>query len=180
MARTVGLSPTREGLLNDRWDGSQQKFYDDAHRSSGESDRRLDELEIHDDNSKQGRFPRWAQKLFGRYQTAEKNYKDLKNGGPGTLAGKQKAKAKGCCSRYKICFITTGVLLALFLIASGSGVFWAYNTAPKDGVGVPPVFSRSYTDPTCSNPLLGTRPLEEVPLSHGKEATRRLRSWCRR
>ena len=181
MTRTTGLSPTREGLLRDRWDDSQPKFYDDAHRVSGESDRRLDELEIQEDSSRQRRFPRWAQKLFGRYRRAEKNYQDLKNDGPGSLAARQKAKAKGFCSRCKICFITTGVLLAVFLIASGSGVFWAYNTAPKDGVGLPPVFSQSYTNnPTCSYPLLGTLHLKEVPLNHGKEVTRRLRSWCGR
>ncbi len=140
MSRTTGLSPTREGLLHERWDGSQQKFYDDAHRSSGESDRRLDEFEIHHESPKQGRFTGWAQKLFGGYQRAEKNYKDLKNDGPGTAAATGKEKAKGFCSRYKVCFISTGVLLALILIASGSGVFWAYNTAPKDGVGALPVF----------------------------------------
>ncbi|KAI4261674.1 MAG: hypothetical protein L6R42_003127 [Xanthoria sp. 1 TBL-2021] len=135
MTRTSGLSPTREGLLHDRWDGSQQKFHDDAYRSSGESDRRLDELEIHDDRPKQGIFATWARRLFGRYQTAERNYKDRKDTGRGSLAGK--LKARGYCSRYKICFITTGALLALFLIASGSGVFWVYKTAPKDGQSPP-------------------------------------------
>lgn len=178
MTRTSGLSPTREGLLHDRWDGSQQKFHDDAYRSSGESDRRLDELEIHDDRPKQGIFATWAQRLFGRYQTAERNYKDRKDTGRGSLAGK--LKARGCCSRYKICFITTGALLALFLIASGSGVFWVYKTAPKDGVGAPLAFTYSQTDHICSNHLLRIRPLEEVLSSHGKRATRRLRSWCRR
>ncbi|KAI4229779.1 MAG: hypothetical protein L6R36_000565 [Xanthoria steineri] len=135
MIRTSGLSPTREGLLHDRWDDSQKKFHDDVYRSSSESDRRLDELEIHDDRPKQGIFGTWAHKLFGRYQTAERNYKDRKHAGRGSRAGQQ--KVRGCCSRYKICFITTGILLALFLIASGSGVFWVYNTAPKDGQSPP-------------------------------------------
>ncbi|KAL8638217.1 MAG: hypothetical protein Q9226_009015, partial [Calogaya cf. arnoldii] len=159
MTRASELSPTREGLLHDLWDGSQAKFHDDPYRFSGESDPRLDELEMNDDRPKQGILAGWTQQMFGRYQTAERRYKDRKDTGRGSLAGKH--KARGYCSRYKIYFITTGVLLALFLIASGSGLFWVYKTAPKDGVGAPVAFIYSQADQICSNPLLGIRPREE-------------------
>ncbi|KAL8915894.1 MAG: hypothetical protein Q9172_006580 [Xanthocarpia lactea] len=135
MTRSSGSSPTREGLLHDRWDSPQPKFHDDGRRSSAESDTRLDEVEPRDNRPKHGLFTKWAQRWFGRYQMSEKGYKDRGDDGRGSLAKKQ--KPRGCCSRYKICFIATGILLAVFLIASGSGVFWVYNSAPKDGQSSP-------------------------------------------
>ena len=177
MIRSSGSSPTREGLLHDRWDSPQRKFHDDAHRSSAESDTRLDEVEPRDNRPKHGLFTRWAQRWFGRYQMSEKGYKDRSDDGRGSLAEKQ--KPRGCCSRYKICFIATGILLAVFLIASGSGVFWVYNSAPKDGVGAALAFALGYTDRLGSNHLRGTQPLKAVLSTHGKKVTRRQRPWCR-
>lgn len=174
MTRTNGQSPTREGLLHDR---PQQKFHDDAQRSSTESDRRLDELELHDSHPKQGMLARWAQRWFGKYQAAEQSYKDRNDTRRGRL---RKQKSRGCCSRYKICFITTGVLLALFLLLSGSGAFWVYKSAPKDGVSTVQLNCHGEANGLCSNHHLGIRLLAEVLSLHGKRATRRLRSWSRR
>ncbi|KAL8813234.1 MAG: hypothetical protein Q9223_001741 [Gallowayella weberi] len=135
MTRTSGLSPTREGLLHDRGGSPQHQFHDDIHRSSAESDRRLDQFELHDNRQKQGLFANWAQRWFGNYHAAQHNYKDRNDPGRGSIADKH--KSRGCCSRYKVCFITTGVVLALFLLLSGSGAFWVYKTAPKDGQSPP-------------------------------------------
>lgn len=135
MTRSSGISPTREGLLNTRWGSPQRQFHDEVHRSSSDSDRRLDELELQDDRSKQSLFATWAQRWFGRYRASGQNYNDHKVPGHGRLPRKE--RKRGCCSRYKICFITTGVLLGLFLILSGSGVFWVYKSSPKDGQSPP-------------------------------------------
>lgn len=136
MARTSGLSPTREGLLHDRWTSSQRQSNDEPHRSSIDSDKRVDEFEMHHTRSEKSFFEKWAQRWFGRYRASEQAYDDRKDTGRGTLNRKQ--KPRGCCSRYRLCFITFGVLLGLFLILSGSGAFWVYKKAPKDGVGVSP------------------------------------------
>lgn len=140
MTRFSGGSPTREGLLNTRGDSPPQRFHDEAHRSSNESERALDEPELHENRPKQSIFGQWAQRWFGRYHTSEQGYNDRKDTGRGRLP--VKGKRRGFCSRYKIYFITTGVLLALFLILSGSGVFWVYKTAPKDGVHSTRLISR--------------------------------------
>lgn len=133
MTRSSGISPTREGLLNTRWGSPQRQFHDDVHRSSNDSDRQLDELELHDKPPKQSVLRTWAQRWFVRYYASDRGYNDHKDTGRGRLPRKE--RKRGCCSRYKICFITTGVLLGLFLILSGSGVFWVYKSSPKDGVG---------------------------------------------
>ncbi|KAI4172955.1 MAG: hypothetical protein LQ343_003242 [Gyalolechia ehrenbergii] len=135
MTRSSGVSPSREGLLNTRWGGPQRQFHDEIQRFSSDSDRHLDELKLPDDRSKQTIFPRWAQRSFGRYHASGQGYNDRKDTGRGRIS--EKGRRRGCCSRYKICFITTGILLALFLILSGSGVFWVYRSSPKDGQSPP-------------------------------------------
>lgn len=129
-------SPTREGLLNTRGDSPQRRFHDEAYRSSCDSERPFDELELHENRSKQSIFATFLHRWFGRYHTAEQGYNDRKETARGRLPGKR--SARGCCSRYKVCFITTGVLLGLFLVLSGSGAFWVYKSAPKDGVSAAP------------------------------------------
>lgn len=178
MTRTSGLSPTREGLLHDRWGGTQERFHDEAKRTSTESDRRIDDFGLHNDSSNRSNLGRWARRLFGRYSASEQAYNDRKETGRGSLAGK--GKRKGYCSRYRICFITFGVLLVLFLILSGSGVFWIYNTLPKDGVSAAQRCSNAHTDALCSNRHRGILLPEVAPSCHGRKATRRLRPWCRR
>lgn len=160
-------SPTREGLLNSRGGSPQERFHDEVNRSSSESDRPLDELELHDSRSKQSIFARWARRWFGRYHTSAQAYDDRKETGRGRLP--DKGRKRGFCSRHKICFIATGLLLALFLILSGSGAFWVYRSAPKDGVSVLPPNLESHTDrasqqspPWYPSPLGGTvKPWEE-------------------
>lgn len=175
MARTSGLSPTREGLLHDRWTSSQRQSYEEPHRSSIDSEGLTGESEFHHTRPEQGIFEKWAQRWFGRYRASEQAYDDRKSTGSGTLSRKQ--KPRGCCSRYKICFITFGVLLGLFMILSGSGVLWVYKKSPKDGVGVSSRRLADGSDCVRSNRPLGIRPLKEVLSGHGRKATRRLRSW---
>lgn len=91
-----------------------------------------DEIDLHGNSPRRTPVGEWAQRWFGRYHTSEQGYSDRKETGLGRLPDKD--RDRGWCSRYKICFITTGVFLALFLILSGSGVFWVYKNAPKDGV----------------------------------------------
>ncbi|KAI4188689.1 MAG: hypothetical protein LQ348_003894 [Seirophora lacunosa] len=135
MKRSSGGSPTREGLLHVRGDSPQGRFHDDVHRSSGESERILDRMELQQNRGKRSALSQWAQRWFGSYHTSARRYEDRKDAGPARLS--EKGRNRGCCSRYKICFIITGVLLALFLILSGSGAFWVYKTAPKDGLSPP-------------------------------------------
>ncbi|KAL8716102.1 MAG: hypothetical protein Q9220_000007 [cf. Caloplaca sp. 1 TL-2023] len=130
MTRTSGISPTREGLLP-RGSPSQQQFHDDAQRSSSDSDRQLDEPAVHHYPSTPGFFQRAAQRWFGAYHAQEKSLEKRRD-----RTGKKAAK-RGCCSRFRVCFITSGVLLGLFLILSGSGVLWVYKSSPKDGQSPP-------------------------------------------
>ncbi|KAL8937232.1 MAG: hypothetical protein Q9211_003789 [Gyalolechia sp. 1 TL-2023] len=134
MTRSSGISPSREGLLNDRGGSPQRQFRDEAQRLSSDSDTNLDELELQDDRSKQTIFASWA-RWFSRYRGPRQSYNDRKDPGRGRLS--EKERKRGCCSRHKICFITTGVVLALFLILSGSGLFWVYRSSPKDGQSPP-------------------------------------------
>ncbi|KAL8762145.1 MAG: hypothetical protein Q9184_001801 [Pyrenodesmia sp. 2 TL-2023] len=136
MTRFSGGSPTREGLLNTRGGSPQGRFHDEVPRPSSDSEKLLDgEVDLHGNSPRRTPVGEWAQRWFGRYRTSEQGYSDRKETGLGRLP--EKDGDRGWCSRYKICFITTGVFLALFLILSGSGVFWVYKNAPKDGQSPP-------------------------------------------
>ncbi|KAL9018835.1 MAG: hypothetical protein Q9185_003853 [Variospora sp. 1 TL-2023] len=135
MKRFSGGSPTREGLLQTRRDSPQRRFHDEVHRSSGDSERVLDEIELQKDGGKQIILGQWAQRWFGRYHASARGYDDYKATGRGRLP--KKGRKRSCPSRYKICFITTTVLLGLFLILSGSGALWVYKTVPEDGLSPP-------------------------------------------
>lgn len=178
MTRSSGLSPTREGLLNTHWGNSPRQFHDEAHRSSSDLDRQFDELELHDKRSKSSIFARWAQRWFGSYYASEQGYTDRKDTGRGRLAGKD--RERGCCSRYKICFITTGLLLGLFLILSGSGVFWVYKSSPKDGVSAAQLGPDHHANRHCSNRRLGTHHLWVALSGHGRKATKKLLLWWKK
>ncbi|KAL8950562.1 MAG: hypothetical protein Q9222_003416 [Ikaeria aurantiellina] len=134
MTRTSGISPTREGLLP-QGSPSQQQFHDDPQRSSSDSDRQLDEPAVHNHRSAPGFLQQAAQRWFGKYQSQETTHEKQKDAG--RVKAVKKTGRRGCCSRFRVCFITSGVLLGLFLILSGSGVLWVYKSSPKDGQSPP-------------------------------------------
>lgn len=157
MKRFSGGSPTREGLLQTRRDSPQRRFHDEVHRSSGDSERVLDEIELQKDGGEQSILGQWAQRWFGRYHASARGYDDYKATGRGRLP--RKGRKRSCPSRYKICFITSSVLLGLFLILSGSGALWVYKTVPEDGVSPVQVILKAILNPRPAIPSLVSVPL---------------------
>ncbi|KAL8745967.1 MAG: hypothetical protein Q9190_001964 [Brigantiaea leucoxantha] len=130
MIRSDSISPTREGLLHARHGNSHRQSLSETYRFSSESERHLDELDLHKEHVRNNKNQRWPWSMLSRDRFARKNYSN----GRETLRSK---KARGCCSRHRICFIVTGVIIGAIIIASSSGLFWVYKSAPEDGQSPP-------------------------------------------
>ncbi|KAI4215524.1 MAG: hypothetical protein LQ351_001993 [Letrouitia transgressa] len=123
MTRSGNISPTREGLLHTQHGGPLRRSLDEVYRFSNDSNGYLQGLSLEEDPP---RSQRWPRRFLSKLRIRGKRYNNAKD-----------KHASGYCSRHRIYFITTGVILLLFLVLSGSGLFWVYKSAPEDGQSPP-------------------------------------------
>ena len=127
------LDYTRQGLLKEN-SIPLRPSVDRAFRSSSELGDDYDELQFDQDNNSRfhnGRRWPWVAK-FRRIISGD---------GPGYEGERRhvqrpsrRSRIRGCCWRWRLCLIITGILLTGLIVLLSGSALWIYKTAPEDGV----------------------------------------------
>ena len=127
------LDYTRQGLLKEN-SIPLRPSVDRAFRSSSELGDDYDELQFDQDNNSRFRNGR-------RWPWVAKFRRIISGDGPGYEGERRhvqrpsrRSRIRGCCWRWRLCLIITGILLTGFIVLLSGSALWIYKTAPEDGV----------------------------------------------
>ena len=124
------LKASREGLLRSESPIPLRPSLEQAYRSSSEFGDELDELDLHEElkpkKNKRARWP-WSQNRAPLFPNA--NHQDAR---PQRLS--RTRRIRNCLWPRRTCLLVTVILLGGLLGLIAGGGFWAYKTAPQDGV----------------------------------------------
>lgn len=134
MTRQSKHTDSREGLLRTDHVQASRSSLDEAYRSSSDSDKRLDSLDLDaEDKSRQASRRNFSWFSSQPPWSSGYTYKDSQ------ANTEKKALPKKGLERWllprKPCFLIALILALGLVTIVGSGALWVYNATPADGVG---------------------------------------------